>query len=170
MAPHCDTMDGPVVSACRMALKSGNVNYALPFVPKNAEEELSQAFDKTVKARELGKDAAEVADLWFFETAVRLHREGEGASYTGLKPAGLDWGPVVPLAEKDIDKEDPTLTIEFLKRVVEEKMLERFEEAISKKDYRLNDVDAAREYTEAMLHFVLSSHHLYKYVISGKLH
>jgi hypothetical protein len=161
-------MDGPVVSACKMALDTGNVNYALPFVPKKAEEELSLAFEKTVKARKLGVDAAEVADLWFFETAVRLHREGEGASFTGLKPAGLDWGPVVPLAEKDIENEDPTDTIEFLKRMVEEKMLEKFEAVISKKDYQSDDVDAAREYIEAMLNFVLSSHHLYKYVISGK--
>ncbi len=170
MAPHCDTMDGPVVTACKTALKTGNVNYVLPFVPKDAEEALSQAFNKVQKARELGADAAEVADTWFFETAVRLHREGEGANYTGLKPAGLDWGPVVPLAEKDIEKEDPTDTIEFLKSVLEENMLEKFRAAISKKNYQLDDVDAARGYTEAMLHFVLSSHHLYKYVISGKLH
>ncbi|MEN6329610.1 MAG: DUF6448 family protein [Methanobacteriaceae archaeon] len=170
MAPHCDTMDGPVVSACRNALKTGNVNYVLPFVPKTAEEELSLAFNKVKKARELGADAADVADLWFFETAVRLHREGEGASFTGLKPAGLDWGPVVPRAEKDIEKEDPTETVEFLKNVVEEETRRRFQEVIRKKDYDLNDVEAARDYTETMLHFVLSSHHLYKYVISDKTH
>jgi hypothetical protein len=170
MAPHCDTMDGPVVSACRNALKTGKINYVLPFVPKTAEEELTEVFNKTVRARELGADAAEVADLWFFETAVRLHREGEGANYTGLKPAGLDWGPVVPLAEKDIEREDPTEIIEFLKSVVEEETRRRFQEVLLKKDFDLNDVDAARDYTESMLHFVLSSHHLYKFVISDKTH
>ncbi len=51
MAPHCDTMDGPVVSACKKALKMVNVNYILPFVPKKAEEELSRSFNKTIKAR-----------------------------------------------------------------------------------------------------------------------
>jgi Family of unknown function (DUF6448) len=167
MAPHCDTMDGPVITACKKALETGNVNYVLPFAPKKAEEELKHAFNLTLKARELGEDANEVADLWFFETAVRLHREGEGASYTGLKPAGLDWGPVVPRAEKDIEKEDPTETIEFIKGVVEEEMLKKFDAALSAKDYDINDVDAAREYTESMLHFVLFSHQLYKYIISG---
>jgi len=170
MAPHCDTLDGPVVTACRTALKTGNVNYVLPFVPKTAEEELSLVFNKVLKARELGADAAEVADLWFFETEVRLHREGEGANYTGLKPAGLDWGPVVPLAEEDIKKEDPTETIEFLKNVVEGETRRRFQEVMSKKDYDLNDVDSARDYTETMLHFILSSHHLYKFVISDNTH
>jgi len=170
MAPHCDTMDGPVVKACKMALKRRNVNYVLPFVPKEAEEELTQAFNKALKARELGKDAKEIVDLWFFETAVRLHREGEGAPYTGLKPAGLDWGPVVPRAEKDIEKGDPTETIEFIKGIVEKEMRKKFEATMSAKDYDIDNVDAAREYTESMLHFVLSSHHLYKYIISGGEH
>lgn len=168
MAPHCDTMDGPVVSACKEALKTGNVNYVLPFVPKNAENELTKAFNKTIKARKLGQDAADVADIWLFETAVRLHREGEGASFTGLKPAGLDWGPVVPRAEKDIKKGDPAETIGFLKSIVEEEMRKKFDKAMSTKNYDLNDVDSAREYTESMLHFVLFSHHLYKFINSGQ--
>jgi hypothetical protein len=170
MAPHCDTLDGPVVSACKKALETGNIYYVLPFVPEKAEEELINAFKKTIKVRKLGQDAADVADMWFFETAVRLHREGEGASYMGLKPAGLDWGPVVPRAEKDIEKGDPTETIEFLKRIVEEEVRKKFDKAMSTKNYDLNDTHAAREYTEAMLHFVLSSHHIYKYIISSEEH
>lgn len=159
-----------VISACKKALKTEHAYYILPFVPKKAEDELTQAFNKTIKARKLGHDAAEVADMWFFETAVRLHREGEGAPYTGLKPAGLDWGPVVPKAEKDIEKGDPAETIEFLKGKVEEEVRKKFDKAASLKDYDIGDVDAAREYTEAMLHFVLSSHHLYKHIISGGEH
>lgn len=170
MAPHCDTMDGPVVNACKKALEMRDVNYVLPFVPETAEKELSQSFNKTLRARKLGEDAAEVADLWFFETAVRLHREGEGAPYTGLKPAGLDWGPVVPRAEEDIEKGDPTETIGFLKRVLEEELRKKFNKAMSLKNYDLEDVDAARKYTESMLNFVLSSHHIYKYIISGEKH
>lgn len=123
LAPHCDTMDGTVVQACKKALESGNVNYVLPFVPEKAEEELRQAFNRTLKVGELGEDAKDVVDLCFFETAVRLHREGEGAPYTGLKPADLDWGPVVPKAEKDLQKEDPSATIKFLKDLVEEELL-----------------------------------------------
>jgi Family of unknown function (DUF6448) len=30
---------------------------------------------------------------------VRVHRAGERAPYTGLKSAGLDHGPVIPVAE-----------------------------------------------------------------------
>ncbi len=170
MAPHCDTMDGPVVTACKKALETGNVNYVLPFAPKKAEVEIKHAFNKTIKARKLGEDAKEVADLWFFENVVRLHREGEGAPFIGLKPAGLDWGPVVPRAEEDLKKENPSETIEFLKGVLQEEIQEKFDKAMNLKNYDVNDVDSARKYTEAMLHFVLSSHHTYKYIISNKKH
>ncbi len=59
-----------------------------------------------------GKEARELADRFFFETLVRVHRAGEGAPYTGLKPAGtveaaiaaadkaLQAGSVDELAEK----------------------------------------------------------------------
>jgi hypothetical protein len=53
MPPHCDTLDGPVVKAARIALEKGNVNYILPWVPKNAETELREVFEKTLNARKL---------------------------------------------------------------------------------------------------------------------
>ena len=98
MPPHCDTMDGPVVKAARAALDRGNVNLILPYVPKKAEAELRHAFERTMRVRLLSPEARETVDIWFFETAVRLHREGEGAPFTGLKPAGLDEGPAVYMA------------------------------------------------------------------------
>lgn len=170
MPPHCDTIDGPVVTAAKKALETENINLILPWVPKKAEAELKKAFEKTLKARKSGKDAAEVADYWFFETAVRLHREGEGAPYTGLKPAGLDWGPVVPRAEKAIEKGNPKEVIDFIVHTIEEELQRRFKHAIEKKKYDVNDVDAAREYVHAMLDFVLYAHHLYIYIKGGEMH
>lgn len=45
---------------------------------------------------------------------VRLHRAGEGAPCTGLKPAGLDVGPVIPLAERAIASDDADELAELL--------------------------------------------------------
>jgi len=75
---------------------------------------------------------------------VRLHREGEGAPYTGLKPAGLDWGPVVPKAERASAKEDPKQVIQLLTHAIEEELQKRFKQVMVKKKYDVNDVDAAR--------------------------
>lgn len=109
----------------------------------------------------------EVADYWLYETVVRLHREGEGAPYTGLKPAGLDWGPVVHRAEEAIEKEDPKEVIDFITHTVQEELEKRFSKVIANKNFNVNDVDAAREYVQANLGFVLFSHGLYA-AITGK--
>lgn len=170
MPPHCDTMDGPVVAAAKLALEERNVNLILPWAPKKTEPEIKKAFEKTIAVRKMGGEAKELADYWFFETVVRLHREGEGAPYTGLRPAGLDEGPAVPLAEKALEEGDPKEVILFLSHTVGEETQKKFRLAMSRKNYDENDVNAARGYVEAMLGFVLYSHHLYQYIKSGRGH
>lgn len=87
-AAHCDSMDGPVVKAAQQALASRNVNLALVWVRPQDEPAIREAFERTLQVRTAGGNTAELADLWFFETLVRIHRQGEGEPYTGLKPAG----------------------------------------------------------------------------------
>ncbi len=87
---HCDGMDGPVVQSAQRALAKGDVNLVLVWVQANDEAEIRKVFAKTMAVRKLNAEARELADLYFFETLVRIHRAGEGAPYTGLKPAGRD--------------------------------------------------------------------------------
>jgi hypothetical protein len=85
---HCDTLDGPVVNAARAALESGKLEPVLAWVQPADEGEIRAAFASARAVRKTGKEARELADRWFFETIVRVHRAGEGAPFTGLKPAG----------------------------------------------------------------------------------
>ena len=89
---HCDGLDGPVVQAARRALESGNANYVLVWVKPGAEAEIKQVFQQALAVRKLGPAAKDLADRHFFETVVLIHRQGEGAGFTGLKPAGRDLG------------------------------------------------------------------------------
>ena len=88
VSAHCDTMDGPAVKDGKTALETGNINYAYKWIFEEFEEELKEIFDLSLKVRKTGSDAQEVADRWFLENFVRIHRAGEGASYDGLKPSG----------------------------------------------------------------------------------
>ena len=99
---HCDGLDGPVVAAARSALDNGNPNPVLIWVQPKDEGEIRAAFAEALDVRKLGPKAKAMADTYFFETLVRLHRAGEGAPYTGLKPAGRDLGPAIPLADKAV--------------------------------------------------------------------
>lgn len=170
MPPHCDTRDGPVVKAAIKALETGNLNYVLIWVPEESVEELKGVFEKTLRARKAGKDAQEVADDWFFENTVRLHRAGEGEAYTGIKPAGLSEGPVVPIAERAIETGDPKEPMDFILKTVEDDLTHRFRHVMEKKTYDVDDVAAGREFIEAYIGWVVYSHHLYMYVTGGDGH
>lgn len=161
MPPHCDSMDGPVVTAARQALDGEDINLVLPYVKASASAELRSAFDKVLPARKAGPAAREVANLYFYETAVRLHRAGEGAPYTGLKLAGLDVGPIIPVAEKAIETDSPEELITLLAGLLRQEVQHRFERLRHLRGYRAADVDKAREYVEAMLGLEVYSHQLY---------
>ena len=163
MPPHCDTMDGPVVKAAKRTLQAKDVDIVLAYVPKEAEKEVIRAFEKVVRVREGGAVAKEVADLYFFETVVRLHRAGEGAPYTGLKPAGLSVGPVIPVAEKAIESNSADALIDLLCEVVRKETAQRFHHMLHLKEHAGESVDRDRAYVRAMLGLQVWSHGLYQY-------
>ncbi len=101
---HCDTLDGPVVVAAQKALDTGDVNPVLIWVQEKDEAQIREAFNKTLSVRKLSPEANDLADMYFFEMLVRVHRAREGAPYTGLKPAGLDRG-AVGAADKALEKQ-----------------------------------------------------------------
>src|SRR5512139_54570 len=103
---HCDTLDGPVVNAARAALDSGKLAPVLAWVRAEDEAEIRDAFARARTVRAAGKDAKALADRWFFETVVRVHRAAEGAPYTGLKPAGTP-DPAVAAADRIVAGGDP---------------------------------------------------------------
>jgi hypothetical protein len=155
-------MDGPVVNAAREALEKEDVSLILPYVKESGSADVKAAFEKALKARKVGPAAREVADLYFYETVVRLHRAGEGAPYTGLKPAGLDVGPVIPVAEKAIKAGSPDALIRLLTDTVRHEVQHRFEHMQHLRDHKPGDVAKAREYVEAMLGLQVYSHQLYQ--------
>jgi len=162
MPPHCDSMDGPVVTAAREALDAGDASIVLAYVPEPGEEEVRQAFDAALRIRDEGPAVREVADLHFFETVVRVHRAGEGAPYTGLKPAGLDHGPVIPVAEEAIGSGSPEALVELLTGRVEDEVRGRFDRVMRLKSEAAGGLGANRAYVAAMLDLQVWSHGLYE--------
>ena len=162
MPPHCDSMDGPVVTAARKALEERDADVVLPYVPSDGEDEVRDAFDAVLGIR--GEDPAvrEIADLHFFETVVRVHRTGEGAPYTGLKPAGLDHGPVIPVADRAIKTGSPDELIAILTARVEGELRERFGNVMELKARADGNLEDNRAYVEAMLDLEVWSHGLYE--------
>jgi len=151
---HCDGLDGPVVTAARKALESGNVNLVLPWVQKTDEAEIKSAFQKTLSVRKLNPQAKELADTYFFETLVRVHRAGEGAPYTGLKPAGRDLGPAIPAGDKAIELRSAEALLKLLTDKVREGLHARFRQVVEKSAYSKDNVESGREYLKTYVEYI----------------
>lgn len=151
---HCDGLDGPVIAAARKALDTGDPNPVLIWVQPNDEAEIRVAFAEAVAVRKLNAQARQMADRYFFETLVRLHRAGEGAPYTGLKPAGRDLGPAIPLADKAVATGSEGALAAFAVKEVEQGIHEKFTDIQSKRNFRPDDLTAGREYVASYVTFV----------------
>jgi hypothetical protein len=151
-------MDGPVVKAAARALAESDAALVLPYVPREGEDEVKEVFGKTVALRGQGDEAREVADRYFFETVVRIHRAGEGEPFTGLMPAGLDHGPVIPAAERAIERG----SAEELCDVVKERATEQLRRLMQLKREADGDIEANRKYVSAMLGLQVWAHKLYQ--------
>jgi hypothetical protein len=156
---HCDAVDGPVATAARKALDTKNVNLVLPYAPAELEPELTAAFQQALAVRGKGPDARALADRYFMETAVRLHRAGEKAPYTGLKPAGTDFGPAIPAAEKALESGTHDALVKLLSAELAREIAARLPHARDKRTATKEPatragVPAARERVSAELEFI----------------
>src|SRR5512139_630625 len=151
---HCDGLDGPVVAAARKALEARDPNGVLIWVQPDDEAELREAFRQALVVRRLGGEPRALADRHFFETLVRLHRAGEGAPYTGLKPAGRDLGPAIPLADAAVASGSPDAVAGLLAREITEGIRVRLADVQRKRNFDPRDLAAGRSYVASYVSFV----------------
>ncbi len=153
---HCDTLDGPVVQDARTALAQGSPTPVLKWVAPADEAEIRAAFERTLQVRKLGPEAQELADRYFFETLVRVHRAHEGAPYTGLKPAG-DMPKPIAWADQALDKGSIDFLVGKIVEHTEKGIRERFATALESKKRAGESVEAGRQYVAdyvAYIHYV----------------
>ena len=158
---HCDGLDGPVVKAAQRALETGNAALVLIWVQEKDQPEIRKAFEQTLAVRELSPQARELADRFFFETLVRVHRTGEGASFTGLKPAGRDLGPAIPAADEAVRVGSVESLNRLLTQAIQERLREHFGEVIATKTFAADDIAAGRAYVKAYVEFIHFVERLY---------
>jgi hypothetical protein len=154
---HCDGLDGPVVKAAQRALETRNPALVLIWVQEKDEREIQTAFEQTLAVRELSPQAKALADRFFFETLVRVHRAGEGAPFTGLKPAGRDLGPAIPAADEAVRVGSVEPVRQLLTDAMQHRLREEFAQVMSAQTFKADDLAAGRAYIKAyveFLHFV----------------
>lgn len=151
---HCDTMDGPVVISAKTALDKKDIAPVLKWVKEDGEAEVKAAFQKTLAVRTKGTEARELADQFFFETVVRIHRQGEDAPYTGLKPAGAHADPAIEKADQALRSGDINPALNLITSEATEGIRKRFAHVREKQKHAEESVDAGREYVEAYVDYI----------------
>ena len=151
---HCDGLDGPVVKAAQRALETRNPALVLIWVQENDERDIRTAFDQTLAVRELSPQARELADRFFFETVVRVHRAAEGAPFTGLKPAGRDLGRAIPAADEAVRRGSIEPVQHLLMDAVRQRLREEFGRVMEAKTFKSDDLAAGRAYVKAYVEFI----------------
>jgi hypothetical protein len=156
---HCDTLNGPVVSDAKHAIATNDVTPVLKWLRQADETEVRRLFEQTIKVRGLNSEAQQLADRFFFETVVRLHRAGEGAAYTGL--LNEDPEPVIRLTDEALSNGSADKLLNALQRHMQSELTKRFEAARAAKNQSGVSVKAGREYVATyveLTHFVERLH------------
>ena len=151
---HCDGIDGPVVTTARQSLEDGSVNLVLPWVRAEDEPAIRHAFEHASAVRELGPEAKQLADNYFYETVVRIHRAAEGAPYTGLKPAGRDLGAAIPAADAALANGSPAMLENVLVDAVRKGLHEQYHGVHRLARFDATDVAAGRRYVQAYVPYM----------------
>jgi len=156
---HCDTLGGPVVTEGRAALETGDVTPLLKWVRPADEAEIKAAFAKARVVRSKGPEAKELADRFFLETLVRVHRAGEGAPYAGLKEEAVD--PIVALAERSLADGNVAAVRKQLTAAMDAGLQEKLDRVLATRKHKDRSVAEGREYVRAYvtyLHYVEGLH------------
>jgi hypothetical protein len=150
---HCDSEQGPVATAAYQALEKSNIKLILPYVQPEAENELLAAFRQALEVRKAGGSAKELADRYFIETAVRLHRAGEGAPYTGVTDETTP--KAILVADKAMSTGSLDETYKLLNDAMNKGIQEKYEAVVKAREEaeKLDTVEVHRERVEAELMF-----------------
>lgn len=153
---HCDTLDGPVVMAARKAIQTGNRNFILIWVKKADEEVITKIFERVMAARTLATTPESQAKIEteLFEALVKIHREGEGAKYEGLQPAG-SVEPDIALADNAVETGNLKTILTRIESPKNKEIIRHlFHRVHENSGYDVNDVDSGRRYVDSYVIFI----------------
>jgi hypothetical protein len=166
---HCDSLEGPVVQDARAALEKGEVTTVLKWVKKEQERDIREAFKQTMAVRGKGEDAKALADRYFFETLVRIHRAGEGEAFTGLK-AATSVDPGIEAADETLLSGSAKDLAGHLSAAIGEGIQKRYALALERRKHAADSIDDGRKYVEAYVDYIHYVENVHRLVSHGVPH
>ncbi len=166
---HCDSYDGPVIKDAVKALETNNVNLVFKWITREQEAEISGLFNKVYGLKSGDREIYAILEKHFFETLVRLHRETEGAPYTGLKPAGTT-KQIIVLSDKAIENNDIHKLLVQLNNHIGSVIREKYHKVETLNKGKNNSAEEGRAYVEADVDYTHSVEALHDILENGSGH
>lgn len=166
---HCDSFDGPALIDAEKALETNNVDLILKWINADMEDEVVPLFHKTYSMKNGDKEIYEIVKKHFYETFVRLHREMEGAPFTGLKPAGTT-AHITVMSDKALESDDFASLLKALNNHVNSQLQEKFDKTEALYKVKDNSVEEGRAYVEAYVDYTHSLEAVHDILSSGAGH
>jgi hypothetical protein len=149
---HCDSTNGPVIPEALAALENGDLTPVLKWIEAGDEAQLKAAFDQAKIVRAQGPEAKLLADQFFLETLVRLHRTSEGEPFTGITNDAID--PIVALADGALTSGSADDMIGKINRHLARSIEEKFQRVSAARENKDDSVAAGREFVAAYVSYV----------------
>jgi len=150
------------------ALERGDVIPTLKWVTIENEPEIRTAFAKAVTVRGNGAEAKELADQYFLETLVRLHRAGEGAPYTVITDEPVE--PIVAMADKSLNDGSAEEMIATLGDHLSDAIRAKFSTVVEARRHKDMSVEEGRKFVEAYVTYVHYVEGLNSAIVSAGAH
>ena len=142
----------------------------LIWVGHEQEELLLEAYELAIEARKQGGPAAELAEKYLVETAIRLHREAEGMPFEGVKPSTTALPRDITIADEALVKGQVDDVLALLKGALEEKVRGLFDSAWSQQADRHQSIEAGRRWVDAYVRYLVFVHGLHGAIEAGPEH
>lgn len=166
---HCDSYDGPVIRDALKALEKEDVTLVMKWIGEEYEEEIKTLFDKTIGLKKGDAEIYSIVEKYFLETLVRVHREGEGASYDGLKPAG-SVTPFVMMADRSIEDGDIDGMLLRLDHHIRHVIADKYEKVRELSKFKDRSVEEGRAYVVAYVDYTHTLEGIEEVLLHGGHH
>ena len=166
---HCDSFDGPALVDAAKALETNNVELIKKWIQPDDEEVVVPLFHKTMSLKEGDADVYAIVRTHFYETFVRLHREMEGASFTGLKPAGTT-AHITVMSDKAIETGDFNGLLIALNRHVNAQLTEKYEKVAALYPVKDRSVEEGRRFVAAYVDYTHAVEAVHDILAGGAHH
>ncbi|MEA4979682.1 MAG: DUF6448 family protein [Petrimonas sp.] len=166
---HCDSYDGPVIKDAIKALETNDVKLVFKWITPDQEAEITGLFNKVYGLKNGDREIYSIVEKHFFETLVRLHRETEGAPYTGLKPAGTT-KQIIVMSDKAIENDDIDKLLAQLNNHIGSVIREKYHKVAMLNKVKDNSAEEGRAYVKAYVDYTHSLEALHDILENGGGH